>query len=726
MELKEFVSEWKDVLTKQVIASFTPTYQFEQKAGSNTILQKLKRKLLPSQEHIALAVRRYLSKNKSAFIVGEMGVGKTILSIGISALLKSSEHQNKIPTGLKTIIMCPSHLCKKWEREIIKTHDGSKVFQLTSITELETAVATTYNGGADKNNYFVLSKETAKLSYEWKAVAIEGRDGNLYCPDCGALLINSEDDIPLRFADLDGKKSKCHKCKGALWQATRILKGRGKARYSLAKYIHDRYKRFFDLLVIDEAHQYKASGSAQGQSMSLLVSSAKKVLALTGTIFGGRSTSLFYILYRLTHSIKNKFEFRAEKEWAKRYGIIQKITKAKESDYNNDGHSSSAKDYKTIVRELPGASPDIINFLLDKTAFFKLADLGISLPKFSEEIVECKLEKGHQQEYDQLEKFLLDEIKDAFKKKRGRGDEPRKKGTVNIGLYLQMLLTYPDQPFKDYTAIDDNGDEIYSAKKLDEATIYPKEQKLIELVKSELSQGRRVWIYCTHTHNRDITERLQKILLSENIPSAVMKQSVNARKREEWIAKQVEAGAKVIISNPRLVETGLDLIDFPTLIFFETEYSTYTLRQSSRRSWRIGQKQEVKVFYFCYEKTIQQKALSLVAKKIKSAMMVDGDVIFEGTVASYKDEGNFFMELARDIIDNSEVRDLNSIFNEVANAGTQGDEFICEHPINTDEQIPFTHSEALPIPIIPAGIIEKSTAFVIEQQSGLYVQQELF
>ena len=118
MELKEFVSDWKDVLTKQVIASFTPTYQFEQKAGSNSILQKLKRKLLPSQEHIALAVRRRFSKNKSAFIVGEMGVGKTILSVGISALLKSSEHQNKIPAGLKVIIMCPSHLCKKWEREM--------------------------------------------------------------------------------------------------------------------------------------------------------------------------------------------------------------------------------------------------------------------------------------------------------------------------------------------------------------------------------------------------------------------------------------------------------------------------------------------------------------------------------------------------------------------------------------------------------------------------------
>jgi len=459
------------------------------------------------------------------------------------------------------------------------------------------------------------------------------------------------------------------------------------------------------------------------------VSSAKKVLALTGTIFGGRSTSLFYILYRLTHSIKNKFEFRAEKEWAKRYGIIQKITKAKESDYNNDGHSSSAKEYRTLVRELPGASPDIINFLLDKTAFFKLADLGISLPKYSEEIVECKLEKEHQQEYGKLEKFLLDEIRTVLHKGKRDKDEPR--NPVNIGLYLQMLLTYPDQPFKNYNIVDDKGAELYSAKKFDEAVIYPKEQKLIELVKSELSQKRNVWIYCTHTHNRDITERLQKILLSEGISSAVMKQSVNARKREEWIAKQVSAGVKVIISNPRLVETGLDLIDFPTLIFFETEYSTYTLRQSSRRSWRIGQKQEVKVFYFCYEKTIQQKALSLVAKKIKSAMMVDGDVIFEGTVASYKDEGNFFMELARDIIDNSEVRDLNSIFNEVANAGMQGDEFICGHEIIPDEQIPLTaeqsfrtHSEAL----IPAEITEKakSTEFVIEQQNGVYVQQELF
>jgi hypothetical protein len=43
------------------------------------------------------------------------------------------------------------------------------------------------------------------------------------------------------------------------------------------------------------------------------------------------------------------------------------------------------------------------------------------------------------------------------------------------------------------------------------------------------------------------------------------------------------------------VETGLDLLAFPTLYFYETGYSLHTLRQASRRSWRIGQRHPVRV-----------------------------------------------------------------------------------------------------------------------------------
>ena len=38
----------------------------------------------------------------------------------------------------------------------------------------------------------------------------------------------------------------------------------------------------------------------------------------------------------------------------------------------------------------------------------------------------------------------------------------------------------------------------------------------------------------------------------------------------------------------------MDLLDFPSIIFYQIPMSTYTLRQASRRSWRIPQKKPVK------------------------------------------------------------------------------------------------------------------------------------
>jgi hypothetical protein len=57
--------------------------------------------------------------------------------------------------------------------------------------------------------------------------------------------------------------------------------------------------------------------------------------------------------------------------------------------------------------------------------------------------------------------------------------------------------------------------------------------------------------------------------------------------------------------HPKLVETGLDLLAFPTLYFYQTGYSPHTLRQASRRSWRIGQKHPVKVKFFVSKATTQ-------------------------------------------------------------------------------------------------------------------------
>jgi hypothetical protein len=118
----------------------------------------------------------------------------------------------------------------------------------------------------------------------------------------------------------------------------------------------------------------------------------------------------------------------------------------------------------------------------------------------------------------------------------------------------------------------------------------------------------------------DVTARLQRILSKEGIRTAVLRANVDTSKREAWYARQIKEGVQVVISHPKLVETGLDLLDFPTIIFYESGYSLHTLRQASRRSWRIGQRRPVRVMFLCYEATMQTACLRLMGKKLLVAL----------------------------------------------------------------------------------------------------------
>jgi hypothetical protein len=89
----------------------------------------------------------------------------------------------------------------------------------------------------------------------------------------------------------------------------------------------------------------------------------------------------------------------------------------------------------------------------------------------------------------------------------------------------------------------------------------------------------------------------------------------------------------------------LDLFDkggaynFSTLVFYQTGYNLFTLRQASRRSWRIGQRQPCKVFYLYYEQTMQARAMALMGKKLSAAHAIEGKFSSDGLVALGGDDG---------------------------------------------------------------------------------------
>ena len=140
-------------------------------------------------------------------------------------------------------------------------------------------------------------------------------------------------------------------------------------------------------------------------------------------------------------------------------------------------------------------------------------------------------------------------------------------------------------------------------------------------------------MFAVYTNKYDVTARLEKLLRAEGIRAAVLRASTPTHKREAWYREQLKRGIDVAICHPKLVETGLDLLEFPTILFHETGYSLHTLRQASRRSWRIGQKRPVEVKFFAYSGTMQEVCLRLMGKKLLVALAMEGKFASEGLQA---------------------------------------------------------------------------------------------
>ena len=248
-------------------------------------------------------------------------------------------------------------------------------------------------------------------------------------------------------------------------------------------------------------------------------------------------------------------------------------------------------------------------FLMDIGAFVSLEDISANLPPYTKEVVSVPMDKPLAEAYENLEK----EIAEALQEHRGNSSV--------VSTALNALLLYPDRPFgigKLWGVAYDEETKrrerflIADAADLDESVLYAKERKLVELVQAEIQNRRGVQIYATYTQKRDVTRRRESVLNNAGIRAAVLTTQTAPEDREAWYERQLKAGVQVFIGHPRLVQAGLDLMFCPAIIWYQTGYSTFTLRQASRRSWRIGQTKPVTVRFLCYENTAQVGCLRLM------------------------------------------------------------------------------------------------------------------
>ncbi len=407
---------------------------------------------------------------------------------------------------------------------------------------------------------------------------------------------------------------------------------------------------FFDLLVVDEGHEYKNSGSAQGQAMGVLAAKARKSVLLTGTLMGGYADDLFYLLFRILTQRMIEDGYRpnargsmapAAMSFMRDHGVLKDIY----TERDGESHKT-AKGKKLSVRTVkaPGFGPKGIHrFVLPFTVFLKLKDIGGNvLPDYQEEFVDVPMSPEQASAYQRLAATLTAELRQAL----------ARRDTTLLGVVLNVLLAWPDCCFRTEVVKHPRSRDTlaFVPAIFGDEELMPKEQALVDLCLAEKAKNRKVLTYTVYSGTRDTTSRLRRVLEQAGLKVAVLRASVDTARREDWILDQVDRGIDVLITNPELVKTGLDLLDFPTIAFLQTGYNVYTLQQAARRSWRIGQKHPVRVIFFGHAGSSQITCLQLMAKKIAVAQSTSGDVPESGLDSLNQDGDSVEMALARQLI----------------------------------------------------------------------------
>ena len=674
MDLAAFIDTFKDSIAQRVVESYPPLYRPSEQAVP---LPALLRRPLGAQADAIRGAALSLRANQGTTVVGEMGTGKTFIAT-------SAAHA----AGFRRVlVLCPPHLVRKWKREVEDTVPGARGVIVSSITDLERLRLLPRSIPL----FAVMSRERAKLSFRWEPAVVERcavAGGRLVrdeetgdpirvpcCPVCAEQALDREG-VPLSLGDLSRKRHFCDACGSPLWQADNT----GPRRYPLADYVKHRMRGFFDLFVGDEVHEYKGRGSAQGIAAGVLAESCGRSLTLSGTLMGGYASTLFHLLYRFSPEIRTDFRHAEEGRWIERYGFTEETVHKRDDDASvEDGRNSRRRRYRKVVRERPGLAPSALFHLIGNSIFLRLSDVASGLPPYEERVLLSRMDE--EPDHTGLsQRSAYDKIYGALKKALGEALATGSKRL--LATYLQTLLAYPDGCTRGETVFDPTtGSPIVGVPPLSEERTYPKEQALVDLVAAERLEGRRVLVYATHTGTRDITERMDGILSRHGFRVAVMKaDAVAPERREAWVAEQVEKGLDVLICHPRLVQTGLDLIDFPTICWYETDYSVYTMRQASRRSWRIGQTRPVRVVFMAHRNSLQADALKLVAKKLQSSLAVEGELPEDG-LAAYGDDGDDLMlALARKIVsgDEDEAETVEAVFAAARDAETDAEEYLVD------------------------------------------------
>jgi hypothetical protein len=343
---------------------------------------------------------------------------------------------------------------------------------------------------------------------------------------------------------------------------------------------------------------------------------------------------------------------------------------------SNDRSRSGLSDYRTSKTSAPGISSRLLPELLSEIVYIDILDVSAYMPPLFEypevvSLVDDELIAGvaqateaHTNAIAALKAAQATEqpaaiaaaeeqlgtaasalaerrqwasernLAGAYQEMTNTLTERAKKGSSTCrmmsGILPRWFVAHPfAPPFQIWTTrkgkwSEDLGRVLeYQAPTLSPDHRYPLERRCDEIVGAELAEGRTVMAYYEQSTERDVGARLMQILARQN--PWQLPDTVDAEDREDAIVAAVKRGHKVVIVGYRRVSDGLNLQIIDSIIWFEMAQHLILLTQASQRAWRLGKREEVRIYYLAYAGTVSHDKLKQLASQGGAAALFSGN-----------------------------------------------------------------------------------------------------
>jgi len=326
----------------------------------------------------------------------------------------------------------------------------------------------------------------------------------------------------------------------------------------------------FDLAIVDEAHYLKNHDSIRGKIMVELTvkHNIPKVWLLTGTPVANRPMDFFNLLKIIKSPIAENW-----KHYALRYCDGRQFMRTLK---NGQRKQIWLTDGASNLEELASKTKNIILRRL-KTEVLDMPDKVIT-PMYH------KLDVKGWKMYD----MLWDEYM-AKRKAEGKRSIESQKDLVEL-ILLRKFIAMAAIP------------------------------NTIEMVENAIAMGRKAIVFTSFTEELEALEQhFGKIAVKHNGPM-----TTNA-KQKSVDAFQNNSKVKVFIGNIKSAGVGITLTEATVVVFNSFDWVPGSNEQAEDRAFRIGQKNDVNVYYQLFVDTISTKMWSMLNNKKDIINVIMGD-----------------------------------------------------------------------------------------------------